>query len=501
MNSRPVDGSHVVIVNWKDRTHPESGGAEVYCEAVARELVALGCRVTLLAGRPAGRTAASVVDGYTVRRFGGTYTVYLFALLWLFAHRRSVDAVIDSQNGIPFFTPLVVRRATPVVLLVHHVHQNQFALYFSPLMARVGRWLESTGSRLVYRERAVAAVSPSSRREIRRQLGLKGSVYLAPNGSEPAERALGGGPSTVPTITSVGRLVPHKRWDLLLDLADELRLTVPDLRVNLVGAGPELNRLRTVVATRHLEDCVVVHGFITEAERDRLLGEAWLTVSTSVGEGWGLSIIEAAALGVPAVAFDVPGLRDSIRPGETGWLATEATLTATVCRALETLADPAATAEYALRCEAWAASLRWPATAERFHAIFAEEARRLTSPTRHYRTDVSTVVTLDANSAATVDLAALHPTDQSTFCPACLDVAPGPRRLLLHNRDECDAFAFLIELGAEVGGDRARFDVCRSAQLLTWQGDGVAHSYVSMAGGLRCPVHAGAVSALGRSSR
>ena len=364
-----VPGRHVVIVNWKDGTHGAAGGAEVYCEAVARELAGLGLRVTLLAARPDGVPACSEIDGYTVRRMGGTYGVYLLVLLWLLRHRRQIDAVIDSQNGIPFFTPLAVRRTTPVVLLIHHVHQEQFALYFSPGMAAVGRWLERRGSQLVYRDRAVCAVSPSSRTEIRRRLGLRGPIFVAPNGTDELSPPLDAmARSLTPTVACVGRLVPHKRWDMAVDVAAQLRADLPDVHVDIAGTGPELARLQVLIAERGLADTVTLHGFVSSAERERLLSRAWLTLSSSVGEGWGLSIVEAAAHGVPAVALDVPGLRDSVRDGETGWLTEPDEFATTVRAALLMLAEPACAAAYARRCRTWAASLRWSATAERLHA-------------------------------------------------------------------------------------------------------------------------------------
>ena len=489
---------HVVIVNWKDGTHPAAGGAEVFCEAVARELVALGLRVTLLVARPEGAPARSDVDGYTVRRMGSTYTVYLFVLLWLLRHRRSVDAVIDSQNGIPFFTPLVVRRTTPVALLIHHVHQEQFALYFSPRMAMLGRWLERRGSQLVYRDRAICAVSPSSRTEIRRKLALRGPIFVVPNGSAgPVATAGDVVRAASPTIACVGRLVPHKRWELLIELADRLRADLPDLRVDLVGAGPELERLQARVLELGLSETVTLHGFVPAEVRDRLLAQAWLTVSTSVGEGWGLSIIEAAAQGVPAVALDVPGLRDSVRDGVTGWLSEDDELAATTRTALLTLADPVHAADHAERCRAWADSLQWSATAERFHAVIASEAVRLAGP-RPRAVDAATVVTLDRAGAADLDLGDLEPTDQTTFCSGCLDINDGsdgpgdaehagPWRLLLHGKDEHEALRFLDRAGVDIRVHDVKLSLCRPHELLTWHGDGISHSYVATFDGRNCP--------------
>ena len=471
---------HILIVNWKDITHPAAGGAEVFCDQVARELLVLGYQVTMLTSR--GRAEDPPRDeiaGYQVRRLGRTYTVYLLALLWLFKHRGEVDAVIDSQNGIPFFTPLTARRGTPIAMLIHHVHQEQFLMYFPPPVARVGRWLERTGSRAVYGPRAVCTVSPSSRSEIRRALGLTGPIYLVPNGSAAGQVVAPRLRAGVPTITCVGRLVTHKRWHLLVDAATALRTEFPDLVVNLVGAGPELETLQRYVAHRGVGDVVTLHGFVSAERRDALLGSAWLTVSTSVGEGWGLSMIEAAATGVPAVAIDVPGLRDSVREDVTGWLAKENDLDSVIAIALRALADPEEAAGYESRCRLWARSLQWAATAERFEAVLLAEAATpgRSAQRRRSRSDIATVIDLPVRIARTLVLDRLvRITDQATFCPTCVDHVPGPWRILLYGADEHGALRVLRRAGVDPRDPDISLRLCRPSDLLSWTGHAVSHS-------------------------
>jgi len=138
-----------------------------------------------------------------------------------------------------------------------------------------------------------------------------------------------------PSIVAVGRLVRHKRLEQVVRLTDQLADAWPDLQVHLVGRGPDEPRIRAAVARLGDPSRVTVHGFLPTPEKDALLRTAWLHLSASQGEGWGLSVLEAAALGVPSVAYDVDGLRDAIRDGETGWLVAEGeTLSATVSRAL-----------------------------------------------------------------------------------------------------------------------------------------------------------------------
>ncbi|OAA18107.1 glycosyltransferase [Frankia sp. EI5c] len=396
--TQTLAGRHLVFLNWRDSAHPQAGGAELFCHSIAERFAAAGVRVTLLTSRPPGAEARSLVAGVSVRRGGGTFGVYPSVLARLARMVRSadgVDAVVDCQNGIPFFSPLVLPPRIPVVQVLHHVHQKQFPLYFPGPVARVGQLLEAPGSRWVYRRRPVAVVSPSTRDEARGVLALPGPRFLVPNGvtvpdgvtmpdgaADPADVAAR---AERPTIVCVGRLVPHKRLHLLIEALPALLERHPDLCVHLVGDGPDRGRL-TELATRlaitqgdgSSDATIRWHGFASPEVRDAVLASAWLTVNPSHGEGWGLSVLEANGLGVPAVAFRVPGLRDSVRDGVTGWLVDDPALFgATIDRALTRLADPAQARALRTAAREWAGGFSWDTSANLLAGVIASELDRL----------------------------------------------------------------------------------------------------------------------------
>ena len=361
-----LGGTRVAVVNWRDPWHPEAGGAERYAWAMARGLAGHGAAVCFVTARAPGQARREHRDGIEIVRTGGRFTVYPRVLGWLLAHRRSFHAVLDCQNGIPFFTPLVLPPSTPVLCVMHHVHSVQWDMHFPAWVARAGRLLEGPVARRVYRRHGCVAVSPSTVAAMRARLGWAGDIYVIPNGA-PAPST---GARTGATVSWVGRLVAHKRPELILPVAERLRAL--GISVDMVGRGPAMPALAGQVSAAGLAGVVRLRGFLPEAEKTALVAGSLLHLNTSQGEGWGLCVLEAAALGVPTVAFDVDGLRDAVRDGETGRLVREGERIEDVTeRAVKELADPARRAAVAAACRAWAARFSWDASAARMAGLVA----------------------------------------------------------------------------------------------------------------------------------
>lgn len=473
---RSTEAGTLVITNWRDLDHPEAGGAELVCHELAARYAARGRDVVLLAAAVAGRPRVEQRDGYRIVRGGGRFSVYAHALWWLLRHRRGVGAVVDSQNGIPFFTPLVVPARTPTLMLLHHVHQEQFAEYFPAPVAALGRWLESTASRRVYGRRAVVAVSPSTRTDARRRLGLRGSLWVAPPGlsvtpAADVER------SERPTIVTVGRLVHHKQVAHVIGALPAVLERHPDLTMTFIGRGPERDALVTLSEFLGVAHAVEFRADLDDAARDRALAGAWMSVNASQGEGWGLSVLEANAQGVPVLAYRRRGLRDSIVDGETGWLIEEdADLALAIADRLDELGDPDVAARYARDSRDWAATFTWEAMADRVQVALDCEQDRLASGRDGGRTlsDAATVLTLPVD---------LVPTDWRTRLRRS-DLAERDGnlvRILCLDTDVLAAEHVLEQLGLVNGSpnrERVRVEVARTRDYLS----------------LRRPVHRGSLA-------
>jgi glycosyltransferase involved in cell wall biosynthesis len=378
-----VAGSRIAIVNWRDPWHPDAGGAEVYAWAMAVGLTRRGARVCYITARAPGQVGRQRHDDVEIVRLGGRLSVYPAVLGWLLLHRRSFDAVLDCQNGIPFFTPWVLSRRVPVLCVVHHVHDAQFGVHFPPVVAALGRVLEGPVARFSYRRKGCVAVSQSTVAAMRGRLRWTGPIHIVPNGlpeeafagvqTEPA----GTSRAAAPVLTWVGRLVAHKRAERVLDVAMRLGVTI-----EVIGRGPAGDSLAKAVEASGLGGRVRLLGYLTEEDKLAAVAASVLHLNTSQGEGWGLCVLEAAALGVPTVAYDVDGLRDAVRHGETGWLVRDGERIEDVTeRALKELADPARRAEVAAACRSWASQFDWDHSVALMAGLIEAALRRDVSAT------------------------------------------------------------------------------------------------------------------------
>jgi glycosyltransferase involved in cell wall biosynthesis len=296
----------IFIFNWKDLAHAAAGGAEVFTEEVARALIARGHEVTLFAAAVDGRPPSEVVGGVQIVRRGGRLGVYREARrFWSAQAGDSFDVVIDEINTRPFMTPRWVQD-TPVVALIHQL-AREIWFYETPFpVAVAGRYLLEPWWLRSYVNTPTLTVSESSAESLRRYHGWR-DVTVVPEGHTPHE-VPAVPKEREPTMIFLGRLVAMKRPQETIEAFRSVTERFSSARLWLIGDGPLLARLREA-APAGVE-------FLGRLDHDDVidrLTRAHVVVATSVREGWGLSVSEAALCGTPAVGYGVPGLVDSIR--------------------------------------------------------------------------------------------------------------------------------------------------------------------------------------------
>ena len=352
---------HVLAVNFRDPAHPDAGGAELHLEHVLLEAVRRGHRVTWLAAGFPGGAPESEHRGMRIVRRG---TWWSFGALVPGVMRREFsapppDLVIEDINKIPCFTPWWTKAR--VAVIVPHLFGST-AFREAPLpIALVVVTLEALIPS-AYRRSRFVAISESTQADLARRGIPPARVAVVHCGLDHAsyrpDPAVG--KSERPTILYIGRVRRYKGVDWVMRALPGVLARVPGARLVVVGDGPHLPALRRAADHLGVAQAVEFAGFLPPAEKLRRLREAWLLVQPSPKEGWGLTVVEAGACGTAVVAADSPGLRDSVRDGETGLLVPwgdDARLTDALARVLE---DHGLRARLARAGRAWAARFQWP---------------------------------------------------------------------------------------------------------------------------------------------
>ncbi|WP_430334262.1 glycosyltransferase family 4 protein [Rhodococcus sp. ACT016] len=384
----------VLLLCWRDTGHPQGGGSERYLEEVGAGLARRGIKVTLRTAGYPGAPSEETIDGVRISRGGGRLTVYPRALGAILAGRFGLgplaglrpDAVVDTQNGIPFFSRLVA--GAPVTVLVHHCHREQWPVA-GRLMGRVGWWIESWLSPRVHRESQYLTVSLPSADELT-DLGVQRErIAVVRNGADaiPAGVAPGGDHTRTahPSVCVLSRLVPHKQIEDALAVVAQLRATIPELHLDVIGGGWWEQNLRERAHALGIADAVTFHRHVSEERKHELLARSWVHVMPSRKEGWGLAVIEAAQHGVPTVGYrSSKGLTDSIIDGVTGLLVGGPSDDATPDRggavpalatAVETLLlDAELRADLGRKARLRALEFSWEQTADGVYAVLASSA-------------------------------------------------------------------------------------------------------------------------------
>ncbi len=314
-------------MNWRDIRHPLAGGAEVYTHEVAKRLAARGHEVVLATSRPAGLPPEEEIDGVRIIRAGGTLTVYLKARDTYHRLRREgwrPDIVIDEINTVPFLTPRYVEE--PIVALIHQLCRECWKYAVHPLAQPPGWWLEKKLHGMYAKAThngkisAVITVSQSTKNDLI-ELGYPpDKIHIVPNGVDWELYADCANTDKDELVAYVGRITPYKKLE---DLLKAWSIVERETDAQLVVAGrpnPRYLQKLTHLAQKLGLKRATFKTNITQQEKKATLAKAKILAYTSTREGWGQTILEAAACGTPTIAYDVPGLRDAVRHTETGIL-------------------------------------------------------------------------------------------------------------------------------------------------------------------------------------
>ncbi|MEX1183434.1 MAG: glycosyltransferase family 4 protein [Gemmatimonadota bacterium] len=347
-------------MNWQDRQNPQAGGAELHLHEVFGRLAALGHNVTLLVSAWPSAPARTELDGMHVHRTGGRHS---FAVAGPRYYRRHLgaerfDLVVEDLNKVPLFSPLWA--GLPVVLLVHHLFgATAFAEASAPLAAAT--WLLERPLPRLYRKVPVQAVSRSTADDLAARGFERSRITVIENGvdlvfysPDPAVQRY-----DMPVVLYLGRLKRYKGVDLLVRAIARLRDQGSGARLIIAGQGDARPAIEELCRELDVGDRVELTGFVSEERKRDLFRRAWVHALASPKEGWGISNMEAAACGTPTVASDSPGLRDSVRHEQTGFLVPHGDVAALATSLQRILHDPALRDRLGANARAFATGYSW----------------------------------------------------------------------------------------------------------------------------------------------
>ena len=351
---------NILLVNWQDRANPHAGGAEIHLFEIFGRLAALGHRVRLVCSGWSGSPATAVLNGICIERHGGRHS---FAMIGRSAVRRALaaerpDVLVEDINKLPLYLSLGTR--IPFCAIVPHLFgTTAFAEAPWPMAATV--WAAERPLARAYHRAGFHAISESTRDDlVARGVDPRRVRVIHPGiDHQLFTPDLAGLRSTVPTFLYVGRLKRYKGISFAIEALALARRQRPDLRLEIAGTGEYRGELERQTAALGLAKAVSFHGFVSEERKIDLMRRAWANVFPSPKEGWGITVIEAAACGTPSLASDSPGLRDSVRHGETGFLVPHGDVTGLAQRMLELANQPLLVMALGERARRLAEQLTW----------------------------------------------------------------------------------------------------------------------------------------------
>ena len=311
----------ILIFSWKDIKTPYAGGAEVYTHEISKRLVKNGHGATLITPRFSNCSDSEIIDGVKIIRYGGKYSLYLRAKDYYrkYLEKENFDIVIDQVNTVPFFTKSFISNKK-VICLIYQLskefwfHETIFPINFLGYYFFEPIWLKG------YCKLPTITISQSTKSDLRK-LGFK-NVYIVPIGiTIPSSLEVeNNNKSKESTLVYLGRLAKTKKPFDALKAFKIVSEKYPNVKLSIIGDGYLKNYLMKYANSIKCGSNITFYGFLNEKEKFRVLSRANLLVVSGVREGWGMVVTEANSVGVPAIGYNIPGLRDSIIDGKTGLL-------------------------------------------------------------------------------------------------------------------------------------------------------------------------------------
>lgn len=367
----------ILAINWQDITNPRAGGAEIHFQEIFKRIVQKGNEVTLLCSHYRGAKEYDEIEGIKIIRKGSWFVFNFSAFLEVrkILKQKKWDLVVEDINKLPFYSSYW--HNLPLLVIVHHFFDKAIFKEVNPIFGSYVYLSERSVPRF-YRNKRFLAVSQSTKGELLKRGVHEERIKVIYCGIDHKHYKINENlrKEETPTILYLGRLKKYKSVDHLIKALPLVQREIPQTRLVIVGEGDYKPELQNLAVNLGLEDEVLFTGFVDEKTKVEWLHRAWVTVYPSVKEGWGLTNIEANACGTPAIASDVPGLRESVLPGKTGFLFGYGQVGELADKIVKIITDDVSRDRFSKEAVTWASNFSWDKVATEVEELLEDVVRK-----------------------------------------------------------------------------------------------------------------------------
>jgi len=261
----------------------------------------------------------------------------------------------------------------PSIVTIHDLFSGQWSSEHNLITSILG----SISERLIALTNSSGffmTASQSTKRKIIRQLRVnENRIFVVPNGVdfERVRLLTQKGTRCPERIVYLGRLIPYKRVDEVLELVIRLRRLGLDVNADIIGDGPEREHLESLARQMGVSQQVTFWGFLRQHDDViRILSSAGVFVTPSIFEGFGMSVLEAMAAGTPVVAYDLEGYREYARDRVNCMLARPGDLEGLVYNVSNLIRNPDNAREISTNGIETARGFDWHRVTEKARAVY-----------------------------------------------------------------------------------------------------------------------------------
>ena len=366
-----VEIMRILMMSWKCIKHPWRGGAEFVTYEYLKRLVEKGHECVWFTPKFRGCLEREIIDGIEIIRDFNINTIHINAWKkYKEEFKGKFNVVIDQINTLPFFTPLYVNE--PIVMFIHQLALEVWDYEMPFPLNKIGKFAEKNFLKL-YKNVPTICVSPSTKKDLI-NLGFKEeNIHVIYNGCnvKPLEK-VNFKEKEENTICFVARLTPMKRVEHAIKAVYYVKEEISNVKLWILGSPKKesyLYKLKSLVNKLELKDNVKFFGYVPFEKRNEIIKKSQILVVTSVKEGWGLNVIEANALGTPAVGYRVSGLVDSIKDGYNGLLVEDGNIKELSETIINLLKDDDLRKRLSENAIEWAKQFSWDKSTEEFERV------------------------------------------------------------------------------------------------------------------------------------